>query len=209
MTYTKEMCLADIAVLMPIACVALKQWGALTECAKCSAPGEGVIIGNEGIVLALCQSCGRTHASSDSPSKLDMNGWDFQAKSYFVTPGSEKDCRTLTEMLRKATFANLLKLDLLPIVMRPLQLDRKTMSGLEGDSMGIVAMRSGKRVRAFRCPIPFYPDDPPIMGGKVARDAVSLVKSIQAGKTKGYSFLSGPVMLTSNDDNLIKAWSKP
>lgn len=205
--YTKEMCATDFMSLVAFAKPALKEMGALASCACCSAESHGVVAGEtgEGItVMALCKTC----LDANHP-RMKIADWQMARDSHFNIPTTPAERRKLIEMVRKAVIHSLAEQKALPAVMRMLELDHALSPRLPRDAIGVVVRQAGKQVKAYRCPVPWYEDDPFIVGGKFARDASALVKSLLSGKTKGYSFMGGPMMLTSSDDSLIKEWGKP
>ncbi|MER2540406.1 MAG: hypothetical protein ABTQ26_14300 [Azonexus sp.] len=205
--YTNEMCVTDFMSLATFSKSAFKEMGALASCACCSVESHGVVACEAGegvIVMALCKTCLKA-----DPKEMQIADWQMARDSYFDIPTTPDDRRKLIEMLRRTVIHSLAEQMALPAVMRMLELDHALSPRLPRDAIGVVVRQAGKQVRAFRCPVPWYPDDPFILGGKFARDASALVKSILAGKTNGYSFMCGPMMLTSSDNSLIKEWGKP
>lgn len=205
--YTKEKCLTDVMAILPYAQSVTEDWGILATCACCAAKSHGVVVSessDRSIVLALCKRC------LDCGENLPSNeAWKMGRNSYLQIPVSEADRKMMVRMLRESLIFNLSEQKALPVVMHLLELDQLEIRFKQSSSLGIVVRQAGKRVRAFRCPVPWYPEDPFMVGGQFARDASALVKSIQRGKTKGHFFPGGSMMFTSSDDSLMKEWGRP
>ena len=204
MTYTTTQCLNDTLAIMPYARATLDELGSLVKCAKCGdsrysvVPGE---INNSTTVMALCDT------ELEKSERLSLKDWTMGAGSYFIVPDTDDDRKRMVNLFRKAIILRIANDKGLPIVTRLLDADCTSPALFSArDRVAIVWTQVGKTFKAYRCPMPWFESDPFLLGGKTARDALALVKSMLAGKTKSVSFGKGPVLMTSDDEGLAKAW---
>lgn len=207
MNYTPAQCLHDTMALMPYARAVLDDLGSIVRCAKCGDRRHSAMSAEiDGLttVLALCETCDAGISRSDC---LALDGWTMGEGSYFILPDTDDDRMQMVDLFRKAVIFQIAERKELPVVMRLLELDCTSATLLSArDRVAIVWAQVGKSARAYRCPMPWFDSDPFLLGGKTARDALALTKSMLAGKTKCITFGNGPVLLTSDDDGLAKAW---
>lgn len=138
-------------------------------------------------VCKVCSDCATTrHATTPAKVLLIPDNEDERLELFGAT---------LATLGREAK-----KQKALPIIVRG-----PGLAGSQPNEAIVVFLEKGKLSKAV-VPFPWFPDDPQAAGGKIARDALALYRSIKSGDTEAYSIGGGMVLMPGPE--LSREWLK-
>lgn len=196
MNYSKSSTVKDLHRLMPYVHGELVSMGCLCTCVYCGCevyPRSGYTFSASEVdtdgawIMASCAKCG-ADANASKP-------WMDGAKGLVISD-DEKTRKQMISSLRAIAIKEVTAVVGYPVIMQPLIID--------GGAWKAALITEEATYSTFA---PWSDNDPLIVGGKFARDADVLRKSIQSGKTR-VSLVGGSALIESDDLQLISALAK-